>query len=411
MMTWMIIVGWYFSFGALFYTYSRIAVGADYAIAIARAILYSLLTYVVTEIYSPDTNWLVRLLWVARGAAFLGLTSWIIACIAFFVAGEIASTIHSNGGYRVKFALLLIEPLYVLWQNLLTAAIAVQYAWGLWLFAKEAWISIDAIPYFGRFVLVVPVLDLLAYQMVVLRYVLEPIVVLSIGLKDLFAIVTPYILGRSTRTFLDQTTLRPEYSKEIKSQAAVLYRTILAFSDTHMASKDGYIHGNPVGRTSAHTKQFIVETMQATPADAIVHCGDVTDAGDYFAWNTAAEAFDRKNAFYDSKKTPFFAVPGNHDINLARITARDDLFGSLENRTQDEHAVKRLSAMMGPLQLDDDPYPVVYRDDKLSLIVVLFDSTKRVPMTPFSNALGLVGSEQLRKAETLVKNKRRAACP
>jgi 3',5'-cyclic AMP phosphodiesterase CpdA len=214
------------------------------------------------------------------------------------------------------------------------------------------------------------------------------------------------------------STPHPDYTARVASEDRA---DILVFSDMHLAPM---IDGHPMRTMDQTTESFddgtirLVEDLltRVKPA-AIIVAGDVTDTGHPSSW-------DRATKLLKMSDIPTYVAPGNHDVHfrwltpeliekqggvelvLGEVFATDDPHVPSRDSFDEAEIARRIDAIApAGKRAKGSRFPILYQNDALRLSVLILDSNRRPPTSPISNAIGLVGQDQLEAAAKLLKTR------
>jgi len=363
------------------------------ATAIGNAVIYSLFLWTATALSNADESWLVRLAWHFRGLAWINQTQ-IGAVIAAMILTTIAAvTFAARSGVYLQTVATSLEKLAGLILAIFVVAIYAQYTaltasaiWSVW-FDEYEWA-----PPLSPFVLkslslswgigvLIGAVVAIALTLAIAYDALRPFLFL-VGL------IRPYASGEDlVYENFDLSLERGRVGEEPKNA-----KRILLISDLHITRQDlAPIHS---ARKSGESQSFILKVLENVQPELIIVAGDITDVGDPHAWNAASKLFSQW-------RHKVFSVLGNHDIHFYRSFVPSYLAPMSVDQKQ---LRKNLLLIEGR---SFERFPRIERLPDLSLVLVGLDSNRRPPSTPLTNAIGEVGSEQLRVARDDVEEVRK----
>jgi hypothetical protein len=105
-------------------------------------------------------------------------------------------------------------------------------------------------------------------------------------------------------------------------------------------------------------------------------------------------------------------APGNHDVNfrqIGRLKTRLEVFAAMLNLDEDGRrkgsydetdVASAVARLTGSASAPPRGYPKWHEDDAIGVSVLVLNSNRRASSSPISNALGIVGPDQLKAART-----------
>ncbi len=188
--------------------------------------------------------------------------------------------------------------------------------------------------------------------------------------------------------------LRPTPSLLVNTSELVPVCSLV--SDTHIVAHDGvpaelthqpwqWSGALPSGRTIADGLERVLAHIAVHGPATVLWCGDEVDSGSFGEWSAWLSVVD------SAPRLAHRLVPGNHDIcfnrpydedlTLARRALRETAFQAHASRLADFPVVDTIITEVGPAT------------------VVLLDSCRLRSTNVLSNAIGLLGEEQLGELE------------
>jgi predicted MPP superfamily phosphohydrolase len=201
----------------------------------------------------------------------------------------------------------------------------------------------------------------------------------------------------------------------VSDQSASVTRLLLV-SDLHVSAPGHQVLESD--RSSEATLAKLAALVQSRRPDALVILGDITDTGHEEAW-------ERVRSCISSLNTSVFAIPGNHDYNFKSFNEWSLLFEaypayevgrhiaslldclSIQSADGSAPTLKSLTKTTVTKKLEPIYFPRLDRVGTTNVLLVSFDSNRRSSTNPMTNAVGYVGSDQMEKAESLIKSNRK----
>ena len=348
-----------------------------------RSLLVLINTWWLTQWFDGAQSWFAKFLWNMREASFIDSKAYIIAgTLSVSLLGVAAALGRSR---NIFIQTLATSAEYVLkgFVGLALTVVAVQHIWLIWSASQTSSGILAPIqnavgwPYL---ILWIPLVGYACFAAILM--LIRPV---TVAIK---LIVLP-IFRRKPR-IVDADSISLEYhAKRLKvfEERSSPVRLLL-LSDLHITGDGGpALQGND---PSSNTTPFIERVLAERSCDVVVVAGDITDVGDPKAWGKAASLF---NPYQDH----LFAVPGNHDVHFVRMV-HPGMFGRMSENS--DETAKNLSSFLGR----SISYPCLSRYGDLGIVLLGLDSNTRPPSTPFTNAVGSVGKEQMLIARSLLQS-------
>ena len=163
---------------------------------------------------------------------------------------------------------------------------------------------------------------------------------------------------------------------------------VLVIADSHIPAHDGApIIGSR--RPFDSTRRFVNEKLAQDLAPVMVHCGGVTDRG-------APEEWDYAEQVFGLLRPRLVVAPGNHDLNFSWSWHPRE---RMSQEISDREILARLKCV-AVTQTAEECFPHIVRLPGIDILV--FNKNRRPSSNVLTNALGLVGKDQLAKARELV---------
>jgi predicted phosphodiesterase len=184
---------------------------------------------------------------------------------------------------------------------------------------------------------------------------------------------------------------------------------VLFLSDLHGLQPDGSTLEGGMSDVQMHA--FVNRTLEHARPKVVVLCGDLTDDGSPASFDRLAAVLARP-----AKGVPLICIPGNHDVHFRRMADKaidvaglframfsiDDVDGM--QGTNASYGEKQVLKNLRKISSLNGPYPRLITEPSARVHFLLLDSNRRVSSSPVTNAIGLVGREQLAGAAYLINN-------
>jgi 3',5'-cyclic AMP phosphodiesterase CpdA len=186
------------------------------------------------------------------------------------------------------------------------------------------------------------------------------------------------------------------FSAELRGQYGSGF-DVLVVSDLHIATsgRDGVVRTleDQIGNDAVLS--FLHQAIGRVRPRIDIVSGDIIDIGNDEAWAIAREQLSRY------KQLELVVVPGNHDVNFQRWNEPHT-----EDAMYSETAiVEQISKLTGDDSNEMTKFPHIFRSRDLPIDVLTLNSNRYRTSWPRTNAVGMVGVDQLREARQLLNQR------
>jgi predicted phosphodiesterase len=355
-------------------------------------------TFLTTCLFDRDyDNWFVKIHWLARDSSLLGWELILYSVVGLLLSILIVAIIDSRVSvYRATIAIILEQLVVAVFYAFILALYLNLLYCGAVLMYGVAWAPPEWLPSWVAILWRIGAIITILLTPLVISYVgltVWPIIRIPVMSVEVLAHVLGPFFAPSRYPHVISFSPLPAFAlpssrEQDESVAAGRGQSVVVCSDTHLPRPGmGVIDSS---RPAEATLLFLQQTIGRDPNQAMILAGDVTDRGDSEAWDQTATLFQ-------GVPKPVLVIPGNHDVHFKRVI--QGIFTS-SSFTPDEVGIQLKKLVDGPASRVI--FPVVKRVNESNIVLLGLDSNNRPTSTPITNALGLVGSEQLRKAQAML---------